>query len=83
MQVNILDAKNRLSELIRSVLGGREVIIANRGEPVAKLVPVEKPHEPQAHDLVRWLRAHPLPAHLQRSANEIEATVRSERDAWD
>ena len=37
MQVNILEAKNRLSELIRLARAGEEVIIANRGEPVARL----------------------------------------------
>ena len=38
MQVNILEAKNRLSELVRSAAAGKEVIIANRGKPVARLV---------------------------------------------
>ena len=39
MQVDILEAKNRLSELIRSAQAGEEVIIAIHGEPVARLVP--------------------------------------------
>jgi prevent-host-death family protein len=39
MQVNILEARNRLSQLIKSVQAGEEVIIANRGEPVARRVP--------------------------------------------
>jgi len=39
VQVNIFEAKNRLSQLIRSVQAGEEVVIANRGEPVARLVP--------------------------------------------
>lgn len=38
MQVNILEAKNRLSELVRSAAAGEEVIIANRGKSVARLV---------------------------------------------
>src|SRR5258707_98144 len=37
MQVNIFEAKNRLSQLIKSVQAGEEVVIANRGEPVAQL----------------------------------------------
>lgn len=82
MQVNILDAKNRLSELIRSVRKGKEVVIANRGEPVARLVPVGTDSGVE-HDLVRWLKEHPLPPHLQRSAAEIEAAVNDERGAWD
>jgi prevent-host-death family protein len=83
MQVNILDAKNRLSELIRSVRKGKEVVIANRGEPVARLVPVGTDSGDEAHDLVRWLKEHPLPPHLQRSAAEIESAVNDERGAWD
>ena len=43
MQVNILEAKNRLSQLIKSAQRGEEVVIANRGEPVARLVPAGKP----------------------------------------
>ena len=33
MQVNIFEAKNRLSQLIKAVQAGEEVMIANRGEP--------------------------------------------------
>jgi prevent-host-death family protein len=82
MQVNILDAKNRLSELIRSVRKGNEVVIANRGEPVARLVPVDTGAGSE-RDLVRWLREHPLPAYLQRSPEEIEASISGECGAWD
>lgn len=37
--VNTHEAKSRLSELIREVEAGREVIVARNGQPVAKLVP--------------------------------------------
>lgn len=83
MQVNILEAKNRLSELIRSVRKGKEVVIANRGEPVARLVPPGEPAPPPQRDLVRWLREHPLPQHVQRRAEDIDAAIAAERDAWD
>ncbi|MEK7354868.1 MAG: type II toxin-antitoxin system prevent-host-death family antitoxin [Bdellovibrionota bacterium] len=39
---NIYDAKNGLSELIERAKAGEEIIIMNRGEPVARLVPLEK-----------------------------------------
>lgn len=39
--VNIHEAKTHLSRLIRSVQAGEEVLIARRGEPVARLVRVE------------------------------------------
>ena len=40
---NIYVAKTQLSKLIRQVRAGREVIIADAGTPVAKLVPIEQP----------------------------------------
>ena len=45
MQVNILEAKTNFSQLLAAVAAGEEVIIANRGKPVAMLtsIPV-KPH---------------------------------------
>ena len=43
VQVNLSDAKSKLSELINQVIAGEEVIIAKSGKPVAKIVPYEKP----------------------------------------
>jgi prevent-host-death family protein len=39
-QVNTHEAKTRLSSLLRRVAAGEEITIANRGVPVARLVPV-------------------------------------------
>jgi prevent-host-death family protein len=39
-QVNIHEAKTQLSKLLRRVAAGEEITIANRGEPIARLVPV-------------------------------------------
>jgi prevent-host-death family protein len=43
--VNTHEAKTQLSRLLRRVAAGEEITIANRGVPVARLVPVptEKP----------------------------------------
>ena len=38
--VNTHEAKTQLSRLLRRVAAGEEIIIANRGVPVARLVPV-------------------------------------------
>ena len=38
--VNVHEAKTRLSELLKKVEAGEEVIIARSGKPVARLVPV-------------------------------------------
>jgi prevent-host-death family protein len=39
-EVNTHEAKTQLSRLLRRVRAGEEITIANRGVPVARLVPV-------------------------------------------
>jgi prevent-host-death family protein len=41
--VNIHEAKTQLSRLLARVEQGEEIIIANRGVPIAKLVPLTPP----------------------------------------
>jgi prevent-host-death family protein len=38
MQVNMLDAKNQLSKLVKAALDGEDVVIANHGKPMVRLV---------------------------------------------
>ena len=38
-QVNVHEAKTKLSQLLAEVEGGREIIVARNGKPVAKLIP--------------------------------------------
>ncbi len=87
MQVNILEAKNRLSQLIKSVQAGEVVVIANRGEPVAKLVPVQPTAGAagagNARGILDWLKKRHLPPYARRSAEEIDATIAEERASWD
>jgi prevent-host-death family protein len=40
MKVNMLDAKNQLSRLVKDALAGEDVVIASNGEPMVRLVPV-------------------------------------------
>ncbi len=42
MQVNIYEAKTRLSELVEQAHAGETVIIAKAGTPMAKLVPLSE-----------------------------------------
>jgi len=44
IQVNIHEAKTRLSKLIAE---GREVVIAKYGEPVARLIPIRSGSQPR------------------------------------
>lgn len=80
-QVNILEARNRLSALIKSVEAGEDVVIANRGRPVARLVAVTA--STRESGIVGWLDEHPLPAHARRSPAEIDAAVHENRAEWD
>lgn len=87
-QVNMLEAKTRLSELVKAAQAGEDVIIANRGEPVVRLVPVRKRGKNKtrpgdAKTFVAWLRANPVPEHARRSDAEIDAYIAEERDSWD
>ena len=88
VQVNIFDAKNRLSQLIKSVQAGEEVVIANRGEPVARLVPARETAGAasgtgSAQAILGWLEHHSLPDYARRSAEEIDAGIDEERHSWD
>lgn len=87
MQANILEAKNRLSQLIKSAQAGEDVVIANRGEPVARLVPVtagkRKRGKGNGRAILEWLNAHPIPDYARRSAKEIDADIQEARNSWD
>lgn len=45
-QVNVYEAKTRLSQLLTQVEGGEDVIIARNGTPIAQLIPLQRsqPH---------------------------------------
>ncbi|MCP9775062.1 type II toxin-antitoxin system prevent-host-death family antitoxin [Cyanobium sp. HWJ4-Hawea] len=81
MQVNILEAKNQLSKLVKAAQAGQEVVIAQRGVPAVRLVAIS-PAEPTP-DPLAWLQAHPLPEQLRCSHEAIEASIQTERQGWD
>ena len=81
MQINILESKNRLSQLVRLALQGEEVIIASRGHALVKLVPVAS-GAASRRDVLAWLEAHPLPTHARRDHAHIESDIQAEREAW-
>ncbi len=47
MQVNIYEAKTRLSELVEQARRGQTVVIAKHGTPLARLVPLDAPARPK------------------------------------
>ena len=88
MQLNISEAKNRLSRLIKAVQAGEEVVITNRGEPVARLVPAREISSAvsgtgNARAILDWLERHPVPDYARRSTEEIDDAIEQERQSWD
>jgi prevent-host-death family protein len=69
-QVNIYDAKTRLSQLVDRAEAGEEIIIARGGRPAARLVPFRGPVVKRKPGRMRGrIRVGrdfdaPLPAHL-------------------
>lgn len=45
--VNMHQAKSSLSRLVERALAGDEVVIARNGEPLVRLVPIEKKRQPR------------------------------------
>jgi prevent-host-death family protein len=43
LQVNVQEAKTRLSQILAAAEGGEDVVIARDGKPVVRLVPVAAP----------------------------------------
>jgi prevent-host-death family protein len=46
-QMNVSEAKARLSELVSAAEQGADVVIARAGKPVVRLVPIEAPAKRQ------------------------------------
>ena len=42
VQINITEARAKLSALLDRVLAGEEIVIARAGKPLARLLPIEK-----------------------------------------
>ena len=51
MKVNMLEAKSQLSKLVKAAVEGEDVVIANNGKAIVRLVPIvraEKRRKPGA-----------------------------------
>lgn len=44
--VTLAEAKTHLSHLLDQVEAGEEIVITRRGQPIARITPVEKPKQP-------------------------------------
>ena len=45
--VNIHEAKTQFSALLAAVATGEQIVIAKAGKPIARLLPIEGPTEPE------------------------------------
>ena len=54
VQVNIAEAKAKLSSLLDRALAGEEVVIARAGKPLARLAPVERREQRKAGAWRGW-----------------------------
>lgn len=83
VQVNVLEAKNQLSQLIKDAANGQDVVIANRGVPVARLIPYSAHAVGTGESITRWLEANPMPDRPARSQEDIQRQIEEERAGWD
>ncbi len=77
--INILDARNSLSKLVAAAENGDDVVIAKRGRPVVRLVPVEQNRLTGAA-LAEQLVRNPPPN--VRTVTEIDDDIRDARESW-
>jgi prevent-host-death family protein len=74
-QIGAFEAKTHLSELLDRVESGEELVIARRGRPVARLVPIADANQQRAAEAVKRLLA------LRRGATLGGIDWRELRDA--
>jgi prevent-host-death family protein len=59
MQVSVREMKNNLSKYLRRARAGADVVITDRGRPVARLMPMRSKEEEPAEDAARRIGALP------------------------
>ena len=67
-QVNLYEAKTKLSQLVEDAARGEEIIIAKNGKPMAKLVVVSPAEPPKKRALGQW--AHLVDPNDKRTDEE-------------
>lgn len=59
MEVSIREMKNRLSKYLKLVRAGKDVVITDRGRPVARLIVVQPSPKDAEADYIRRIAALP------------------------
>lgn len=81
MQFNVLEARNQLSKLIDAAESGEDIVIARRGKPAVRLVPVDDEPAPGtgaalAKVFANWAPVAPM------SSEEIDDELREIKEGW-
>lgn len=79
-QHSVVEAKNRLSELIDRALKGEGVVITRHGRPIVELRPISAPAKPLTPEAIDWLAARRVGRRVPRQ--DAAALVRRMRDEW-
>jgi prevent-host-death family protein len=77
-QHSVVEAKNRLSELIDRALKGEGVVITRHGRPVVELKPISRAAEPITPEAIDWLAARRVGRRMP--GEDAAALVRRMRD---
>lgn len=72
--VTLADAKAHLSHLLDRVEAGKKVVITRRGQPIARITPVDKPKQP-IRSLAEFSRSMPR---WRKSSAELLREMRDE-----
>ena len=90
MRVGLREANQRFSKIIKAVREGKEVVLTDRGKPVARVTPiVEEPDIEAVLDrmaaeglLIRATKRGPMPYFkpIKTRGGPLSETIREERD---
>jgi len=78
---SIVEAKNRLSQLIDRALKGEDVVITRHGRAVVELKPISPAAEPITPDAIAWLDQRRVGRRVPR--DDAATLVRRMRDEWE
>ena len=76
MRLNMLEAKNRLSELVRAARAGKEVVITRHGRPMVRLVPIAAPTGLKGFGSLKMVRGEPDEAFTSATERDVARPFR-------
>ncbi|MBS0643461.1 MAG: type II toxin-antitoxin system prevent-host-death family antitoxin [Proteobacteria bacterium] len=79
MRMSVIDAKTQLTDLMKRAEPGDDVVLAPRGHPVARIVPVGREKAPAE----RWLIMESISRRAAAKATPGPCTARSQEHLYD